>query len=90
QLRVEQTVQNGTSGWLITVRNTGVEIPAEALPRLFDKFYRVTHLDRRNVGGTGLGLSLARKAMELLKGSLTVESSQNQVVFYVWCPYLNG
>ncbi|MEN9238199.1 MAG: GAF domain-containing protein, partial [Thermostichus sp. DG_1_6_bins_120] len=90
QLRVEQTVQNGTSGWLITVRNTGVEIPAEALPRLFDKFYRVTHLDRRNVGGTGLGLPLARKAMELLKGSLTVESSQNQVVFYVWCPYLNG
>ncbi|MCJ2541302.1 GAF domain-containing protein [Thermostichus vulcanus] len=86
-LRVSQAIQNGTLGWLITVRNTGVEIPAEALPHLFEKFYRVTHLDRRNVGGTGLGLPLAQKAVELLQGSLTVESHSDQVIFQVWCPH---
>ncbi|MCF2971254.1 GAF domain-containing protein [Synechococcus sp. Nb3U1] len=89
-LQMNQDVQNGTLGWLITVRNTGVEIPAEALPHLFEKFYRVAHLDRRNVGGTGLGLPLAQKAVELLQGSLTVESHSEQVIFHVWCPHQDG
>ncbi len=86
-LRVNQAIQNGSLGWLIMVRNTGVEIPTEALPHLFEKFYRVTQLDRRNVGGTGLGLPLAQKAVALLHGSLTVESHSKQVIFHVWCPH---
>jgi signal transduction histidine kinase len=86
-LRVNQAIQNGSLGWLIVVRNTGVEIPTEALPHLFEKFYRVTQLDRRNVGGTGLGLPLAQKAVALLHGSLTVESHSKQVIFHVWCPH---
>ncbi|MGQ9837797.1 MAG: ATP-binding protein [Cyanobacteriota bacterium] len=86
-LRVNQGIQNGTLVWLITVHNTGAEIPAEALPHLFEKFYRLTHLDQRNEGGTGLGLPLAQKAMELLGGSLTVESHSQQVTFRVWCPH---
>ncbi len=86
-LQVSQAFQKGTPGWLITVRNTGVEIPAEALPHLFEKFYRVTHLDQRKVGGTGLGLPLAQKAVELLQGSLTVESHSQQVIFRLWCPH---
>ncbi len=86
-LRISQTHQQGRPGWLIEVRNTGVEIPPEALPRLFEKFYRIPQLDRRKVGGTGLGLPLAKKAMEMLEGSLTVESRSRQVISQVWCPH---
>ncbi len=85
-LRISQTHQQGRPGWLIEVRNTGVEIPPEALPRLFEKFYRIPQLDRRKVGGTGLGLPLAKKAMEMLEGSLTVASHSGPVIFRVWCP----
>jgi len=86
-LSVNQANSNGRPGWLITVRNTGVEIPAEALPRLFEKFYRLPQLDCRHAGGTGLGLSLAQKAVELLQGSLWVESHSRQVRVQVWCPH---
>ncbi|MFS8877858.1 GAF domain-containing protein [Synechococcus sp. H55.8] len=86
-LRFSQTHQQNRPGWLIEVRNTGVEIPPEALPHVFEKFYRIPQLDRRKAGGTGLGLPLAKKAMEMLKGSLTVESRSRQVIFQVWCPH---
>ncbi|MGY2717193.1 PAS domain S-box-containing protein [Thermostichus sp. MS-CIW-19] len=85
-LRFSQSHQQGRPGWLIEVGNTGVEIPPEALPRLFEKFYRIPQLDRRKAGGTGLGLALAKKAMEILEGSLTVASHSGQVIFRVWCP----
>ncbi len=85
-LHFSQTHQQGRPGWLIEVRNTGVEIPPEALPHVFEKFYRIPQLDRRKVGGTGLGLPLAKKAMEMLEGSLTVASHSGQVIFRVWCP----
>ncbi len=85
-LRLSQAQQDGRPGWVIEVRNTGVEIPPEALPRLFEKFYRIPQLDHRKVGGTGLGLPLAREAMERLEGSLTVESPPGQVIFRAWCP----
>lgn len=86
-LSVSQANSNGRPGWLITVRNTGVEIPAEALPRLFEKFYRLPQLDCRNAGGTGLGLSLVQKAVELMGGSLRVESHSRQVMVQMWCPH---
>jgi signal transduction histidine kinase/PAS domain-containing protein len=85
-LRFSQSHQQGRPGWLIEVGNTGVEIPPEALPRLFEKFYRIPQLDRRKAGGTGLGLALAKKAMQILEGSLTVASHSGQVIFRVWCP----
>ena len=85
-LRLSQAHHQGRPGWLIEVRNTGVEIPPEALPHVFEKFYRIPQLDRRKVGGTGLGLPLAKKAMEILEGSLTVESHSRQVIFRAWCP----
>lgn len=84
---MSQANSNGRPGWLITVRNTGAEIPAEALPRLFERFYRIPQLDCRNAGGTGLGLSLVQKAVELMGGSLRVESHSRQVMVQVWCPH---
>lgn len=65
----------------ISVSNTGVEIPAAELPRIFDTFYRVNALDRRRQGGTGLGLALVQKLVARLGGSMQV-SSENLVTCF--------
>ncbi len=71
---------------VIRVSNTGVEIPPEHLPKIFEKFHRVTALDRSNQGGTGLGLPLARKAAELLGAQLQVVSQSQVTCFTVQIP----
>lgn len=56
------------------VRDTGPGIPAEDIPHLFQKFYRVDNSATRTIGGTGLGLYLCRKIVELYQGRIWVES----------------
>ncbi|MFQ3614944.1 MAG: ATP-binding protein, partial [Cyanobacteriota bacterium] len=73
----------------LQVTNTGVQIPAEHLSRIFEKFYRVPKLDQAQQGGTGLGLPLVKKAVELLQGDLQVESQENRTVFEVRLPNLS-
>ncbi|HEY9852711.1 MAG TPA: ATP-binding protein [Leptolyngbyaceae cyanobacterium] len=68
------------------VTNTGVEIPAAELPRIFDKFYRIPHTDRWKHGGTGLGLALVKRLADHLGGSIKVESSQAKTCFMVELP----
>lgn len=68
----------------LAVINTGVEIPAEELARIFDKFYRIPSNDPWKHGGTGLGLALVKKLVEQIGGSMTVESINNQTCFTVW------
>jgi signal transduction histidine kinase len=58
----------------LTVADTGVGIPAEALPRVFERFYRVDKGRSRDSGGTGLGLSLVRHVAESNDGDITVMS----------------
>ena len=59
----------------ITVRDFGPGVPDEALPRLFDPFYRVGEDRSRNSGGVGLGLSIARRAIELHGGTLRARNA---------------
>jgi signal transduction histidine kinase len=60
----------------LTVHNTGATIPAEDLPRVFDRFYRVDKSRAREVEGSGLGLAIAREVVERHGGVITVDSSE--------------
>lgn len=70
----------------IQVSNSGVDLPPEELPRLFEKFYRFTHVDRWKHGGTGLGLALVKRLVEHLDGSIQVESINSLVRFTIQVP----
>ncbi|MEM6253381.1 MAG: ATP-binding protein [Cyanobacteria bacterium P01_D01_bin.156] len=66
--------------------NTGVEIPAEELPRIFDKFYRVPSADPWKQGGTGLGLALVQKLVRHIGGAIQVTSGDNRTCFTIELP----
>jgi signal transduction histidine kinase len=65
--------QNGNAE--IVVRDTGIGIPAEAQPRVFDRFYRVDKARARTMGGAGLGLSIAQWIVEVHGGEINVVSA---------------
>jgi signal transduction histidine kinase len=58
----------------IKVQDTGVGIPPEELPKIFDKFYRVKHPRTRKIMGTGLGLAIVKGVVEAHHGTIDVES----------------
>lgn len=75
----------------IQVADTGTGIPAEDIPHLFQKFYRVDSSTTRTVGGTGLGLFISKKIIELYNGRIWVESTPGRgSIFYINLPRLNN
>jgi histidine kinase len=71
----------------ISVSDTGSGIPAEALPHIFDRFYRVDRARSRQQGGVGLGLSLVRSIAEVYGGRVQVSSRVDEgSTFTVYLP----
>jgi len=71
------------------VRDTGHGIPQEDIGHLFQKFYRVDNSATRTIGGTGLGLFICRKIVELYHGRIWVESVLDKgSTFYINLPRL--
>jgi heavy metal sensor kinase len=72
--RITLSVNGGPGGAMVSVRDTGIGIPETALPRVFERFYRVDESRNRDAGGTGLGLSIAKWIAERHHASLEAES----------------
>ena len=72
---MEVSLETATDRVVVRVRDYGPGVPEEALPRIFDAFYRVESDRDRASGGAGLGLSIARRAVELHQGTIRARNA---------------
>lgn len=74
----------------VTITDSGIGIPPEDVPHLFQKFYRVDNSDTREIGGTGLGLYISRRLIESNNGHIGVNSTFGKgSTFYVQLPRIS-
>jgi signal transduction histidine kinase len=71
---VDVTLKEDGDSVILTVRDTGIGIPADEQQRIFDRLYRVDAARTRATGGFGIGLALVQRAALALKGGVEVES----------------
>jgi signal transduction histidine kinase/CheY-like chemotaxis protein len=75
----------------LTVSDTGIGIPAEELPRVFDRFHQGTADTARRFGGSGLGLAICRRLVTAMGGTILAESEEGQGSrFIVRIPFRPG
>jgi heavy metal sensor kinase len=75
---VEVSVEGRGCDAVVTVRDTGVGIPPDHLPHVFERFYRVDRARSREAGGNGLGLSISRSIVTAHDGRIEIASSAGQ------------
>lgn len=71
---------------LISIVNTGKEIPADDLQNVFKQFYRVEKSRSKKYGGTGLGLTIVKRIIELHGGTIWLESGNQKTTVYFTLP----
>ena len=71
-VQVYVTSENGHP--LISVKDTGIGIPADQLNRVFERFYRVDKSRSRDTGGTGLGLAIVKHIVEIHSAEISIDS----------------
>ena len=85
EVRVKAWTENGDVRFAIS--DTGIGIPAQDLPHIFDRFFRVTRGRSRLQGGSGLGLTIVKQAIDAHRGEINVESTEGQgTTIYIKLP----
>jgi PAS domain S-box-containing protein len=82
---------DGREWGLISVADSGIGIPDEELPHIFERFFRGERPQQLQIPGTGLGLAIVKEIVELHGGRITVESHSGRgTTFTVWLPLAEG
>lgn len=83
-------VTGDESSLTVSVTDTGIGVPPEDVPHLFQKFYRVDNSDTREIGGTGLGLYISRRLIESNNGHIGINSELGKgSTFFVTLPRIS-
>ncbi|MCB0619817.1 MAG: hybrid sensor histidine kinase/response regulator, partial [Saprospiraceae bacterium] len=82
-LSAEEISQDGRPYLSLQVNDDGPGIPPEHLPHIFDRFYQADTSSTREAEGSGIGLTLVRELVELLSGSITVQSEEGKGTQFV-------
>lgn len=89
--KVSMTLTGNETTIQLSISDTGYGIPPSDLPHLFQKFYRIDNAQTRTVGGTGLGLFICKKIVELYGGQIWVKSKEGEgSTFYINLPRISS
>ncbi|MCM8800003.1 MAG: cell wall metabolism sensor histidine kinase WalK [Candidatus Omnitrophica bacterium] len=69
----------------VSIQDTGIGISKEDLPKIFDKFFQVGERAYTDIGGTGIGLSIAKEIIQLHKGRIWAESEKGKGAKFIFC-----
>lgn len=86
QSTIQLSVEEDGRNVVIAVRDYGPGVPEDALSRIFDPFFRVEEARDANCGGSGMGLSIAKRAVQLHRGTIAAENASPGLRVFITIP----